>query len=129
MNGGVHGGNGRTDSAAGFRRTRCVARGNTQGFGGCQGGMNAGSNYNGFMLTFTLAALLVAQVPPEKANATFTVSDPELEWSLWASEPLFCNPTCMDIDHIGRVWVCESVNYRSTAARQDRSTAPKATAS
>ena len=22
------------------------------------------------------------------------------------------NPTCMDIDHKGRVWVCESVNYR-----------------
>lgn len=54
----------------------------------------------------------VAQVPPEKALATFTVHDPELELSLWASEPLFANPTCVDIDHKGRVWVCESVNYR-----------------
>src|SRR5262249_58451273 len=35
-----------------------------------------------------------------------------LEMSLLASEPLFVNPTCIDIDHKGRVWVCESVNYR-----------------
>jgi putative membrane-bound dehydrogenase-like protein len=54
-----------------------------------------------------------AQLPPEKAASTFTVSD-GLQMSLWASEPLFCNPTCIDIDHKGRVWVCESVNYRCT---------------
>ena len=71
-----------------------------------------------FVLSFVtfLAPLLAprarAQVPPEKALATFTVHDPELELSLWASEPLFVNPTCIDIDHKGRVWVCESVNYR-----------------
>jgi putative membrane-bound dehydrogenase-like protein len=71
-----------------------------------------------FVLSFvTLFAPLLAprasgQVPPERALATFTVHDPELELSLWASEPLFVNPTCIDIDHKGRVWVCESVNYR-----------------
>jgi putative membrane-bound dehydrogenase-like protein len=54
-----------------------------------------------------------AQVPPEKAEATFKVAD-GLEFKLWASEPLFVNPTCIDIDHKGRVWVCESVNYRCT---------------
>jgi putative membrane-bound dehydrogenase-like protein len=53
-----------------------------------------------------------AQVPPAKAEATFKVV-PGLEMKLWASEPLFVNPTCMDIDHKGRVWVCESVNYRN----------------
>ncbi|HEY7425985.1 MAG TPA: PVC-type heme-binding CxxCH protein, partial [Gemmataceae bacterium] len=53
-----------------------------------------------------------AQLPPEKAAATFKVAD-GLEMSLWASEPLFVNPTCIDIDHKGRVWVCESVNYRN----------------
>lgn len=52
-----------------------------------------------------------AQVAPEKSIATFKVAD-DLQISLWASEPLFVNPTCMDIDHKGRVWVCESVNYR-----------------
>jgi putative membrane-bound dehydrogenase-like protein len=65
-----------------------------------------------FGITFALTPAAVAQVPPEKALATFTVHDPELELSLWASEPLFANPTCIDIDHKGRVWVCESVNYR-----------------
>jgi putative membrane-bound dehydrogenase-like protein len=64
-----------------------------------------------------LAGLLVstvaqAQLPPEKAATTFTVAD-GLEMQLWASEPLFVNPTCIDIDHKGRVWVCESVNYRN----------------
>src|SRR5437588_6521905 len=67
-----------------------------------------------FPLTFVFAfaSPLSAQVPPEKAEATFKVSD-GLSFSLWASEPLFVNPTCMDIDHKGRVWVCESVNYRN----------------
>jgi putative membrane-bound dehydrogenase-like protein len=67
-----------------------------------------------FVLTLPLAlpAAGPAQVPPEKALSTFSVSD-GLEISLWASEPLFANPTCMDIDHKGRVWVCESVNYRT----------------
>src|SRR3954452_4439528 len=57
-----------------------------------------------------------AQLPPEKMESTFTVAD-GLEMKLWASEPLFVNPTCMDIDHKGRVWVCESVNYRSHLRR------------
>jgi putative membrane-bound dehydrogenase-like protein len=68
-----------------------------------------------------LALLLVpaaqAQVPPAKVLGTFKVSK-GLEISLWASEPLFVNPTCMDIDHKGRVWVCESVNYRDTLHRR-----------
>src|SRR5262245_6222674 len=52
-----------------------------------------------------------AQVPPAKALATFTVSE-GLQLELWASEPMFANPTSMDIDHKGRVWVCEAINYR-----------------
>src|SRR5437588_6082367 len=56
---------------------------------------------------FLATSQLIAQVPPEKALATFQVNDPELEWTLWAHEPMFANPTCMDIDHLGRVWVCE----------------------
>src|SRR3954454_17271646 len=65
-----------------------------------------------------IASQLIAQVPPEKAEATFKVNAPELEWTLWAHEPLFVNPTCMDIDHLGRVWVCESINYRSKLRNQ-----------
>jgi putative membrane-bound dehydrogenase-like protein len=65
-----------------------------------------------FLCCTVLSTTIRAQVPPDKAEATFTVHDPQLEWKLWASEPLFCNPTSMDIDHLGRVWVCEAVNYR-----------------
>jgi putative membrane-bound dehydrogenase-like protein len=57
-------------------------------------------------------AVTPAQVPPEKCESTFTVAD-GLEFKLWAAEPLLINPTCIDIDHRGRVWVCEAVNYRT----------------
>jgi putative membrane-bound dehydrogenase-like protein len=82
------------------------------------------------MLPLCLVSLLIfapvvsAQVPPEKAEATFTVAD-GLEFKLWASEPLFVNPTCMDIDHKGRVWVCESVNYRNKLHRRPKLNRPE----
>ena len=76
-------------------------------------------HYHWMCLACLLAVpmLATAQVPPEKAMSTFKVAD-GLELSLWASEPLFCNPTSIDVDHRGRVWVCESVNYRSTLHRR-----------
>lgn len=39
--------------------------------------------------------------------------DPELEISLFAAEPMMTNPTNMDIDTKGRVWICEAYNYRN----------------
>ncbi|KPM49989.1 PVC-type heme-binding CxxCH protein [Jiulongibacter sediminis] len=39
--------------------------------------------------------------------------DKDLELSLFASEPMLRNPTNMDIDDKGRVWVCEGFNYRN----------------
>lgn len=35
-----------------------------------------------------------------------------LEANLFASEPMITNPTNIDIDHRGRVWVLEAYNYR-----------------
>jgi len=37
---------------------------------------------------------------------------PELELELFAFEPMLTNPSNIDVDHRGRVWVCEIVNYR-----------------
>lgn len=37
---------------------------------------------------------------------------PQLQASLFASEPLLLSPSNIDIDAQGRVWVCEVVNYR-----------------
>ncbi len=42
----------------------------------------------------------------------FYVAD-GLEAKVWAEAPLFFNPTNMDTDTQGRVWVTEAVNYRS----------------
>ena len=61
--------------------------------------------------------LAKAQITADKVSNTFTVSD-GLEFKLWASEPLFANPTTMDIDEKGRVWVCEAVNYRRKLRNQ-----------
>jgi putative membrane-bound dehydrogenase-like protein len=41
-----------------------------------------------------------------------------LEVTLWASSPLLHNPTNIDIDKDGRIWVAEGVRYRSHFARQ-----------
>lgn len=41
------------------------------------------------------------------------IPDHELEAGLFASEPDVFNPTNMDIDHKGRVWLCEAYNYRN----------------
>ena len=40
------------------------------------------------------------------------------EVTLWAATPLLHNPTNMDIDRDGRIWVAEGVRYRSHYARQ-----------
>lgn len=37
---------------------------------------------------------------------------PGLEAQVFAAEPMVVNPTNMDIDAKGRVWVCEGINYR-----------------
>jgi putative membrane-bound dehydrogenase-like protein len=41
-----------------------------------------------------------------------------LEVTLWAATPLLRNPTNIDIDRDGRIWVAEGVRYRSHHARQ-----------
>ena len=68
------------------------------------------------LITSTLFAANPAGVGPQAARESikqFTVAD-GLEVTLFASEPMVRNPTDMDIDARGRVWVAEGVNYRST---------------
>ena len=48
---------------------------------------------------------------PQDAVAGLTVH-PGLEATLTASEPQLLSLTNLDIDHRGRIWVCEVVNYR-----------------
>jgi len=86
---------------------------------------------------FALAALITAAVaplsaqPPKGKGPAQTMIDPpeafippglfslpdDLEVKLWARTPLFRNPSNIDIDAQGRVWVAEAFNYRRHAGR------------
>ncbi len=51
---------------------------------------------------------------PEGAVAGLDVTE-GVELKLFAAEPLLLSPSNIDIDHMGRIWVCEVVNYRRFA--------------
>ena len=42
----------------------------------------------------------------------------DLEITVWATSPHLYNPTNIDIDHAGRIWVAEGVNYRRHSGRR-----------
>ncbi|MEO6710668.1 MAG: PVC-type heme-binding CxxCH protein, partial [Planctomycetota bacterium] len=69
----------------------------------------------------SLALLCVPQVPQVPQGAKDLSADfivPEgLSVSLWAEAPMFFNPTAMDTDSRGRIWVTEAVNYRKWRGR------------
>ncbi|MFN0077055.1 MAG: PVC-type heme-binding CxxCH protein [Prosthecobacter sp.] len=55
----------------------------------------------------------VNEVAHESESATEQLDvHPELTVQLFASEPMMLSPASIDIDHRGRVWICEVVNYR-----------------
>ena len=58
-------------------------------------------------------ATVNAQVGPEESAKKIKPAE-GLEASLWASEPMVRNPTNMDVDSRGRVWISEGLNYRLT---------------
>ena len=41
-----------------------------------------------------------------------------LEVTMWATSPQLSNPTNIDVDREGRIWVCEGVNYRGKFGRR-----------
>ena len=59
-------------------------------------------------LLFVPVISLAEPVPPN----LFHLADEGHEVTVWAQSPLFYNPTNMDIDQYGRIWVAEGVNYR-----------------
>src|SRR5512138_1735392 len=59
-------------------------------------------------------------VPPAPTHIPlelFSVPD-GMEATLWAETPMVHNPTNMDIDRDGRIWVAEGVRYRRHFDRQ-----------
>ena len=58
--------------------------------------------------------LLFSCTQKEKPNVTHDLFVPDnLEVTLWAQSPMLNNPTNMDVDHKGRIWITEAVNYRN----------------
>jgi putative membrane-bound dehydrogenase-like protein len=66
-----------------------------------------------------LALGLACQAQDRQVPTTLlSVSDPELEVTVWATSPMLKNPTNIDFDAAGRMWVAEGVNYRGHSKRQ-----------
>jgi len=54
---------------------------------------------------------------PANAVANLEVHK-DLQATLFASEPMLTNPTNLDIDHRGRVWLCDVMNYRGNNGKR-----------
>ena len=77
-------------------------------------------------MALILGGLLLSSPPPANAQLKPEESARKLkpaaglEATLWASEPMVQNPTTMDVDSRGRVWITEGVNYRLTRGGNKR---------
>lgn len=83
-----------------------------------------------FLLPTVLVSLTTAQqtkpvekfkpatVSPELVPLDLMKVPDGLEVTIWASSPMLFNPTNMDIDKDGRIWVAEGVRYRRHWDRQ-----------
>ena len=60
-------------------------------------------------LIVSLAHISAVTLVPEEM---FTLADSNLEITVWASSPMLQNPTNIDFDAEGRLYVAEGVNYR-----------------
>jgi putative membrane-bound dehydrogenase-like protein len=67
------------------------------------------------ILLFLVLALIFSCEQKEKTTSTssdlFVPND--LQVTLWAESPMLNNPTNMDVDARGRIWITEAVNYRN----------------
>ena len=55
---------------------------------------------------------------PQSLPADQLAAPDDLEVTVWATSPMFYNPTNMDTDAEGRIWVAEGVNYRKNRDRR-----------
>ena len=75
------------------------------------------------LLRGLVASLALVAAAAEDAKPTlvpvelFTVPE-GLEVTVWATSPRLSNPTNIDVDREGRIWVCEGVNYRGKFGRR-----------
>jgi putative membrane-bound dehydrogenase-like protein len=103
------------DLPAGYTRFKATAGIDN---GGSDQGGNSTIQFYVFNKNPNLAKLSPKSAPkrsgaqaPADALAALDVAD-GLVASTFASEPMMLSPSSIDIDHRGRVWVCEVTNYR-----------------
>ncbi len=69
------------------------------------------------ILSIFLAVIITACNNDKNNNSIASKPDlfvpDDLEATLWAATPLFYNPTNMDVDSRGRIWITEATNYRN----------------
>jgi putative membrane-bound dehydrogenase-like protein len=69
------------------------------------------------LLVVLLCIACSSPQPQDEHSPSTSLADlkvyPGLQVELFASEPMFSNPTNMDIDARGRVWITEAYNYRN----------------
>lgn len=70
-----------------------------------------------FFAFITIALVMATLIPSCRSgvvnNETGLYVPDELTATLWAESPMIYNPTNMDVDSKGRLWVTEAVNYRN----------------
>ncbi|MEM9481253.1 MAG: PVC-type heme-binding CxxCH protein [Verrucomicrobiota bacterium] len=64
------------------------------------------------LASFFIPVTAFSQDAPTLVPADSLIAHERMEVTVWATTPLLQNPTNMDIDYLGRVWVAQGVNYR-----------------
>ena len=79
----------------------------------------AARSFRPLVLGFVALVSTASGSKPQEPGERFVLPD-DLGIALWAESPMFFNPTNIDVDARGRVWVAEAVNYRGfNTAKQD----------
>lgn len=66
-----------------------------------------------FVMCVLAPALMSCEKDEINNNKPLLYLPEDLEASLWAESPMIYNPTNMDVDSKGRIWITEAVNYRN----------------
>lgn len=67
----------------------------------------------GYCIPLALLLSVLACTQPARENKENLYLPADLEVTLWAESPMFYNPTNMDVDIRGRIWITEAVDYRN----------------
>jgi putative membrane-bound dehydrogenase-like protein len=60
-----------------------------------------------------VCALFLGGCKPKAGDPPLLYLPDDLQATLWAESPMFYNPTNIDVDSKGRIWIAEAVNYRN----------------